>query len=105
MASRIDHEQIQLLLKQSGLNDRQVGERIGVHQATVWRLRNRKIQKVDKYIERLRGLVSVDAGEVSGFDVERLAALARESPALKSLLISLTQFMQEDAMKLRGDAQ
>lgn len=105
MTSRIDQERVQLLLKRVGLNDRAVGAKIGAHQTTIWRLRNRKIQKLDKYIAALETLCGAAVAPKDGFDVERLAALANESPALRALLVSLTEFMQEDATTLRADVK
>ena len=105
MTSRIDQERVQLLLKRVGLNDRAIGAKIGAHQTTIWRLRNRKIQKLGKYIAALEGLCGGNPAPKGGFDADRLAALANESPALRAILVSLTEFMQEDATALRADVK
>jgi transcriptional regulator with XRE-family HTH domain len=97
MASRVDQERVQVLLQAIGLNDREIGEQIGVTQSTVWRLRHRKISKVSKYITKLSALASSPAGADHALNPEKLVALAEHSPALKSLLVSLIKFMQEDA--------
>jgi hypothetical protein len=105
MASRIDQEHVLTLLKRLALNDREVGELIGVHQTTIWRLRHRKIRKLDKYIDLLEALPGSSTPIEGSLDIDRLAALAEESPALRSLLVSLTRFMQEDASKLGPGAK
>lgn len=97
MTSRIDQERVQLLLRRLGQNDREIGEKIGVAQSTVWRLRNRKIIKVAKYIETLSGASGGTPDDSVGLDLAELIALAEESPGLRAVLVSLNRFMREDA--------
>ena len=97
MASRVDQERVQVLLQAIALNDREIGVEIGVTQSTVWRLRHRKISKVSKYIRKLSALLPGKPEDGQGLNSEKLAALAEHSPALKSVLVSLMSFMQEDA--------
>lgn len=99
MSSRVDQEKVQILLKRVGLNDREIGERIGVNQSTIWRLRHRYIKKVDRYLEALSRVVGDPQPDGTELDLERLVALAEQSPGLKAVLLSLKQFMQEDASK------
>jgi transcriptional regulator with XRE-family HTH domain len=92
MASRVDKERVKILLEKSGLNDREIGERIGVHQTTIWRLRSGAISKVSKYLDRLEALSQLERKEG---DLAELSELAKKSPALKAVLESLLHFMRE----------
>jgi hypothetical protein len=92
VTTRIDQERVEILLGKSGLNDRQIGERIGVDQSTVWRLRNGRIAKVSRYIGLLEKQVPGATPE-NGF--EGLEELAGQSPAFRAVLEALLQFMHE----------
>ena len=92
MATRIDQDRIRILLEKIGLNDRQIGEQIGVDQSTIWRLRNGRTSKVSRYIDRLEALVPEPA---ASHDFESLEALAGQSPAFRAVLEALMQFMHE----------
>jgi transcriptional regulator with XRE-family HTH domain len=92
VATRIDQERVRILLEKIGLNDRQIGERIGVDQSTIWRLRNGRTSKVSRYIGRLEALVREPTAS-DGF--ESLEALADQSPAFRAVLEALMQFMHE----------
>ena len=95
MATRVDHERARNLLRRSGLNDREIAERIGVNQSTVWRLRNGKISNVSRYLDRLE---SLSHGGISESGLQELVELSKHSAGLRSVLESLLRFMQEDAM-------
>jgi|GEM_PF-6309964 len=101
MTSRVDQEWVQLLLRRLGQNDREIGEKIGVAQSTIWRLRNRKISKVTKYIEMINRATGVSLNDGVGLEFAELIALAEESPGLEAILIALSQFMREDARTAR----
>lgn len=92
MATRIDQDRVRSLLEKIGLNDRQLGELIGVDQSTIWRLRNGQTTRVSRYIGRLEALVPKGAAS-DGF--ESLEELADQSPAFRAVLEALMHFMHE----------
>jgi transcriptional regulator with XRE-family HTH domain len=97
MHSRFDREKVKVLIERSGLNDRELGDLIGSAQSTIWRLRNGRIAKVNKYIVKIEGALHLPAVAASASGVEELVELSRQSPALRSLLEGVLQLMQEDA--------
>ncbi len=97
MQTRVDHEILLGLLDRSGLDDRSLERLLGVHQTTLWRLRNGKIAKVSRYIETLRRHVVVPSRDADTALVENLVAVSGRSPALRAMLLALQSFMQEPA--------
>lgn len=98
MASSAEQARLEDLLTRTGLNDRQVGEIIGVSQPTVWRLRNGRIGKVGKHLAALERHLGIGAEIVS--DAQMIADLVGYShriPALRAALTSLHKLMRENA--------
>jgi predicted XRE-type DNA-binding protein len=98
----ISLQQIQLdsLIAQAGLNDRELGEVLGVNQSTAWRLRNGRIRRIEGHVHRLRAYVTARAQEAENGDaslIPDLVALAARVPALKDALIALRSIMHNYA--------
>lgn len=94
MASSADQARIDDLLTRTGMNDREVGELIGVSQPTVWRLRNGRIRNVSRHMQTLERHLGLARREPS--DAEMIADLvgyARGVPALREALQSLHRLM------------
>lgn len=94
MTTQFAVERVKILIEESGLNDRELAERLNVNQSTAWRLRKGKIAKVNKYVSSLEKLASISRPPD---DLDQLTEIARRSPALRGLLISLLHFMQESS--------
>ena len=101
-AMTISLQQVQLdaLIAQAQVNDRELGQILGVNQSTAWRLRNGHIKKVDPYLLRLR--VHLGASENSEGDddaslIADLVALSCRIPALRDALLALRRIMRESA--------
>lgn len=97
MQTRVDHEILLDLIDRSGLDDRSLERLLGVHQTTLWRLRNGRIAKVRRYIEALRAHVVVPPGDTDTALIANLVAVSGRSPALRAMLVALQSFMQEPA--------
>lgn len=97
MASRIDHDRVQMLLSRSHGSDASLAKALGVNQSTISRLRNGRIAKVSKYIPRLEHHLGLQPGATAPTDAWTLAELAKRSPALAEVIAALGRFMQERA--------
>ena len=100
MTSRIDQERVQQMLQRQGGNDRQIAELLGINPSTVWRLRNRRIFKVSKYLRLMSEKLEAPSPEGERAELQDLLTLADQSPALKAVLIALRDFLQEDAQEV-----
>lgn len=98
MASRLDHERLELLLRRLGEDDREVAARLEVDPSTAWRLRNRKIAKINKYIVAATLALGEELPQVVDPALAELLAQAQSSPRLRALLLSLRDILQEAAM-------
>lgn len=97
-AMTISLQQVQLdtLIARAEVNDRELGEILGISQSTAWRLRNGHIMKIEAYIHRLRA--HLGASERSDDDASLIAdlvTLARRVPALKDALLALRNIMHK----------
>lgn len=97
MTIAADQEKLLALIERHGGNDREIALLIGTHPSTVWRLRNREIQKVRKYLDLMIKRTPSEAQAVDNGEFNELVALAKRSPALRMALLSLQSFLQEDA--------
>ena len=96
MAISLQQVHLDALIARTGVNDRELGEILGVNQSTAWRLRNGRIKNVNVYILRLRA--HFDEPEQGGCDddaglVADLIALSARMPALKDALVALRNIM------------
>ncbi len=99
MASSLDQAQLEALIARSGMNDRELGECLGVAQSTAWRLRNGQISKVEAYVRVLRERLG-GAEEETDDDfrlVSDLVALSGRIPALRRALQALREIMHNSA--------
>ncbi len=98
MTSSVEQARLDDLLTRTGLNDRQIGEIIGVSQPTVWRLRHGRIRKLSKHLAALERHLGIEAEKAS--DAEMIADLvgySRRLPALRETLVSLHRLIRERA--------
>jgi transcriptional regulator with XRE-family HTH domain len=94
VASAIDQARLEDLLARTGMNDRQIGELIGVSQPTIWRLRNGRVVDVRKHLDALeRHLGLADAGLSDEEMIANLVRYSRAVPALRDALLSLHRIM------------
>lgn len=98
MGSKAEQARLEDLLTRTGLNDRQIGELIGVSQPTAWRLRHGRIAKISRYIDALESHLHVSEADMSDKDlVIDLVGYAERVPAFRQALISLHKVMRESA--------
>jgi DNA-binding Xre family transcriptional regulator len=97
-AMTISLQQVRLdaLIAQTQVNDRKLGEILGVNQSTAWRLRNGQIRNIEPYLLRLKA--HLEALENVGGDddtslISDLVALSRRVPAVREVLLALQKFM------------
>lgn len=98
MNSSLNQARLNDLLLRTGLNDRQIGDILGVAQSTVWRMRHGKISKLEKYITKLEERLGTGGPHVT--DAEMIADLvgySRQVPALRETLVSLHALMRQNA--------
>lgn len=99
-AMTISLQQVQLdaLIARAQVNDRELGEILGVGQSTAWRLRNGRIRKVEAYVLRLRAHLGALERPESDDDASLIAdlvALASRVPALRDALLALRNIMHK----------
>jgi transcriptional regulator with XRE-family HTH domain len=97
MASSLEHEKLKDLLRRLGDSDREVALRLGVNPSTVWRLRNGKIYKINRYIRLASLAVGEALPQVGDRALVDLMVQAEASPRLRALLLSLRDVLQESA--------
>jgi len=91
------HRRLISLLHRSGLSDRELEEVFGVHQSTVWRLKNGKIDKVQPYIEELEKHLGTGPDGTIEALLDDLLLWSTDSPELCQMLASLHRLMQDSA--------
>lgn len=88
------------LIARAGVNDRELGEILGINQSTAWRLRNGRIKNVGPHILRLRAYFGEPEQGYCHDDASLIAdlvALSARVPALKDALIALRNIMHQNA--------
>lgn len=98
MAISFQQVQLDALIAQAQVNDRQLGEILGVSQSTGWRLRNGRIRKIEAYVLRLRAHLGAPERSDSDDDASLIAdlvALASRLPPLRDALLALQSIMHE----------
>jgi DNA-binding Xre family transcriptional regulator len=100
MAISLRHIQLDALIAQAQVNDRELGEILGVNQSTAWRLRNGHIKKVEPYLLHLRKHLGVSESANGDDDARLIAdlvALSSRMPALRDALLAILRIMRETA--------
>ncbi len=97
----ISHQQVQLdaLIAQAQVNDRELGQILGVNQSTAWRLRNGHINKIEPtcYVfERISCVREQQGGDDASL-IADLVALSTRVPALRDALLALQRIMRDTA--------
>jgi transcriptional regulator with XRE-family HTH domain len=80
-----------------GNDDARLAAVLGISRSTVWRLKNGKIHKLDRYIEALDQ--HFGAAQVQSLEgvLDDLRLWSKDSPELRRVLISLHKIVQESA--------
>lgn len=100
MVISLQQVQLDALIAQAQVNDRELGQILGVNQSTAWRLRNGHINKLEPYLLRLRAHLGALESQQGGDDASLIAdlvALSTRVPALRDALLALQRIMRETA--------
>lgn len=100
MVTSLVHAQLNALIARVGVNDRELGELLGVAQSTAWRLRNGHIRKVEPYVQRLRthlGEAEIVDSDDDASLITELVVLSGRVPALREALLALRKIMHQHA--------
>jgi len=101
MAISFQQVQLDALIAQAQVNDRELGEILGVNQSTAWRLRNGRIRKIERYLHGLGEYLGVPNNFASSDDdaglIADLVVLSSRTPALKDALLALRKLMHNTA--------
>jgi len=100
MALSLSRIQLDALIEQAQMNDRELGKILGVSQSTAWRLRNGHIGKVEPYLRRLQVYLGVSESANGDDNVKLIAdlvVLSSQVPDLRNLLLVLRRIMHKNA--------
>ena len=77
------------LIERSKLSDKELEALFGVHQTTVWRLKNGRISKLKSYIDKLEERLSVREYDAINRALDDLAIWSEDSEPLRDALHAL----------------
>lgn len=78
-------------------NDTELARLLAVDRTTVWRLKNGKIRKLDKYVDALSAVVGSSESVTIEMAIGDLALWARRSPDVRTVLMSLHEMLRNSA--------
>ncbi len=99
MGKPINHLKLLSLIHRFEGNDRDLEQVLDVSRATVWRIKNGKISKINKYIEILEGVLGDSHSSPIDCVFEDLKLWSSSSKELREILISLHTVLQESATR------
>jgi len=85
------------LIDLSGLSDTELEILFGVRQSTVWRLKNGKIRKIDRYVDTLIALPQFSGPVTEERVISDLLTFSQHSNGVRDILHSLHELMRERA--------
>ena len=97
VAERIRLQKFLSLIEELELSDAELEALFQVHQSTVWRLKNGRIHKLDRYLAILGECLNDQSKPREQRLLDDLIALSHHSPEVKKILESLHSLMHERA--------